>query len=111
MNLNYPMGRELVQMNENEWWIVETHSQYHSRQSKPFTSKEEAIKTLIEGGCPKHIVDEFEKTHHVSSMFVTPSGQFIPLSQEISNALAKTDSLCPTGDCSLFDDEDFESEE
>lgn len=111
MKTTYPMGRELVQMNENEWWIVETVSQYHSRESKPFTSKEEAIKTLIEGGCPKHIVDEFEKTHHISSMLVTPSGQFIALSQEISNALAKTDSLCPTGDYSLFDDEDFGSEE
>lgn len=105
MTLTYPMGRELIQMNENEWWIVETVSQYQSRESKPFTSKEEAIQTLIEGGCPKQIVDEFEKTHHISSFMITPEGQFIALSNEISKALAKTDSLCPTGDYCLFEEE------
>ena len=65
------MGRELVQRDENEWWIVETVSPYFCRVSKPFESKEEAIETLRKGGCPEAIVDEFERTHHVSSFMIS----------------------------------------
>lgn len=107
--LNYPMGRELVQRDEKEWWIVETVSPYFCRVSKPFESKEEAIKTLREGGCPEAIVDEFERTHHVSS-FLISGGKMTALGMAITEALAKADALCPTGDEAMFSDEDFQEE-
>ena len=52
------MGRDLVQIGENEWWIVETVSEYGSRCSKPFESKDEAIETLRKGGCNEWILNE-----------------------------------------------------
>lgn len=107
---NYPMGRELVQRDENEWWIVETVSPYFCRVSKPFESKEEAIETLRKGGCPEAIVDEFERTHHVSS-FMISGGKMTALGMAITEALAKADALCPTGDEAMFSDEDFQEEE
>ena len=55
------MGRDLVQMGKNEWWIVETVSEYGSRCSKPFESKEEAIETLRKGGCNEWILNELEE--------------------------------------------------
>ena len=104
------MGRELVQRDENEWWIVETVSPYFCRVSKPFESKEEAIETLRKGGCPEAIVDEFERTHHVSS-FMILGRKMTALGMAITEALAKADALCPTGDEAMFSDEDFQEEE
>ena len=103
------MGRELVQRDVNEWWIVETVSPYFCRVSKPFVSKEEAIETLRKGGCPEAIVDEFERTHHVSSLLIS-GNKVTALGMAITEALAKADALCPTGDEALFSDEDFQEE-
>ena len=95
------MGRELIQMDENEWWIIETVSEYASRQSKPFVSKEEAIETLRKGGCHEKVVAELEDTGHVCSMQFGPGGVLMN-GQEISKALDKMDALCPDGDHSLY---------
>ena len=96
------MGRDLIQMDENEWWIVETVSEYQSRQSKPFVSKEEAIETLRQGGCREWILNELQDCGHVPSMIMGKNG-FMP-GIEIGNALDKMDALCPEGEYSLFED-------
>lgn len=97
------MGRDLVRINENEWWIVETVSNYFSRCSKPFESKEEAIETLRKGGCPEWIVSEFEEHEHVSSIGKAPFGMgFVSCGVEISKALDKMDAICPDGGHSLY---------
>jgi len=98
------MGRDLIQMAENEWWIVETVSEYQSRQSKPFVSKEEAIETLRQGGCRQWILDELEDCGHVPSMLIGASGFWCMAGIEIGKALDKMDALCPDGEHSLFED-------
>ena len=97
------MGRDLIQIGENEWWIVETVSEYQSRSSKPFVSKEEAIQTLREGGCREWILSELEECGHVPSLIIGPSGFFSP-GVEISKALDKMDAICPDGEHSLYED-------
>ena len=88
-------------MDENEWWIVETVSEYQSRESKPFVSKEEAIETLRKGGCHEWVLTELEDCGHVPSMLLGSGGMFSP-GQEISKALDKMDALCPDGEHSLY---------
>ena len=96
------MGRELVQMNDNEWWIIETHSNIFSRVSKPFESKEEAIETLVKGGCHPRVVEDLQKTGCVPSFY----GVFgLAAGLEVSKALHKMDAECPDGDISLFEEE------
>lgn len=95
------MGRELLQVGENEWWIVETVSEYQSRSSKPFVSKEEAIATLREGGCREWILDELEECGYVPSGLWSQDG-YLSSGTEISKALAKMDAICPDGEHSLF---------
>ena len=96
------MGRELLQRDENEWWIVETHSNIFSRVSKPFESKEEAIETLVKGGCHPRVVKDLEETGCVPSFY----GLFnIAAGLEVSKALDKMDAMCPDGDRSLFEEE------
>ena len=112
------MGRDLVQMGKNEWWIVETVSEYGSRCSKPFESKEEAIETLRKGGCNEWILNELEECGHVPSIIGIPelnkwgglfrkklptTGFFSP-GTSISEALAKMDAQCPDGEHSLYED-------
>ena len=95
------MGRDLIQIGENEWWIVETVSEYQSRSSKPFVSKEEAIATLREGGCREWILDELEECGYVPSGLWSQDG-YISSGTEISKALANMDAICPDGEHSLF---------
>ena len=97
------MGRDLLQVDEREWWIVETVSEYQSRQSKPFVSKEEAIETLRKGGCRESVLKELKDCGHVASMIIGGSGMYSP-GVEIGNALAKMDALCPDGEHSLYED-------
>jgi hypothetical protein len=97
------MGRDLLQVGENEWWIVETVSEYQSRQSKPFVSKEEAIETLRKGGCSEWTLDELKDCGHVPSMMIGGGRRYSP-GVEIGNALAKMDALCPEGVYSLYED-------
>ena len=99
------MGRDLIQMDENEWWIVETVSEYQSRQSKPFVSKEEAIETLRKGGCHEWVLEELKDCGHVPSMIMggNKGGMFSP-GIEIGKALEKMDALCPDGEHSLYED-------
>ncbi len=100
------MGRDLVQISENEWWIVETVSEYGSRCSKPFESKEEAIETLRKGGCNEWILNELEDCGHVPSIVGarSPNGKRFMMSTGtlISEALAKMDAQCPDGEHSLY---------
>ena len=104
------MGRDLVQMGENEWWIVETVSEYGSRCSKPFTSKEEAIETLRKGGCNEWTLKQLEDCGHVPSIVkgyrlgVKSFDDLWSPSTAISEALAKMDAQCPDGEHSLYED-------
>ena len=98
------MGRELTQVDENEWWITETSSGYWCRVSRPFKSKEEAIETLRKGNCDEQILKTFEGDNGIHSMNINKNGQFRVLGVEIDEALHNANALCPDGEHSLFED-------
>jgi hypothetical protein len=98
------MGRELIQIDDDEWWITETHSGYCCRVSKSFKSKEEAIETLRKGNCDEQILKTFEGDNGIHSMNINKNGQFRVLGVEIDEALHNANALCPDGEHSLFED-------
>ena len=98
------MGRELTQVDDNEWWITETHSGYFCRVSRSFESKEEAIETLRKGNCDEEILKTFEANNGIHSMNINKNGEFRVIGVEIDEALHNANALCPDGDYSLFED-------
>ena len=101
------MGRELIQIDDDEWWITETHSNYGCRVSIPFTSKEEAIKTLRKGNCDETILEVFEKNNAIATMSIGTKLQGFRMNGvHIDAALDNADALCPSGDYSLVEDEE-----
>jgi hypothetical protein len=98
------MGRELTQVDETEWWIIETMSGYGCRVSISFTSKEEAIGTLRKGNCDEQVLEVFEKNNGIHSMDFNANGQFKMNGVKIDEALGNADALCPSGEYSLSED-------
>jgi len=98
------MGRELTQVDDEEWWITETHSGYCYRVSISFKSKEEAIETLRKGNCDEQILKTFEGSNGIHSMTIYKNGQFRMNGVQIDEALHNANALCPDGEHSLFED-------
>ena len=56
------MGRELVERpDDGTWWIVETVTEPKMRISRVFTSKAEALTTLVQGGLDRRVLTSLAK--------------------------------------------------
>ena len=103
----FDMGRTIIQIDEGEYWITESHSGYDYRVSIAFKSMEELFDTLKKGGLKNEILNTLRKKRHVASMAygeVNGKTVFVSLSTEVDEALHKMDALCPYGDFSLYED-------
>ena len=101
------MGRNIIQIDEGEYWITESHSGYDYRVSIAFKSMEELFDTLEKGGLDNEILETLRNKQHVASMAygeVNGETVFVSLSTKVDEALHKMDALCPDGDFSLYDD-------
>ena len=55
------MGRELVERDDGAWWIVETVTDPKMRISRVFTTKAEALTTLVQGGLDRRVLTSLAK--------------------------------------------------